>query len=120
MNRDTAVRIIHTTCVKIRADPTQDAVWDTITNGLSIEEIRGITMPDRRNRLSFPAQILTTAIIVAVLVLAAHLSSSEEDSKAFDRAAEKTRLQIEGAARGVKVDAPVDDKTQVPVEHEEL
>lgn len=76
-------------------------------------------MPGRRNRLSFPAQILTAAIIATVLVCAAHLLSSEEDSEAFDKAAEKTRLQVVGAARGVKVDAPVDDKSQVSVEREE-
>lgn len=50
----------------------------------------------RHNRLSFPAQILTTAIIVAVLVAAARLASSEEDSRAFDEAAEETRFQLEG------------------------
>lgn len=46
-------------------------------------------MPTRRNRLPFPAQLLTTAIIVAVLAGAAHLASSEEDSRAFDEAAER-------------------------------
>lgn len=59
-------------------------------------------MPDsRRYRLSFPAQILTTAIIVAALFGVARLSSSEEDARAFDEAAEETRFQLEGAARGI-------------------
>ena len=43
------------------------------------------------NRLSFPLQILTTAIIVAGLVLAARLASTEEGARAFDEAAEETR-----------------------------
>ena len=53
------------------------------------------------NRLSFPAQILMTGIIVGILVWAARSASSEEDSRAFDEAAEETRFQFEGAARGV-------------------
>ena len=53
------------------------------------------------SRLSFPAQILTTVIIVGALVWAARLASSEEDSRAFDEAAEQTRFQLEGAARGI-------------------
>ena len=76
-------------------------------------------MQDRRNRLSFPAQILTAAIIAAVLIVVAHLSSSEEDAKAFDKAADKTRLQFEGAARGVKRPAPVNDAARAPEEGEE-
>ncbi len=58
------------------------------------------------NRLSFPVQILTTVIIVGALVWAARRASSEEDSRAFDEAAEQTRFQLEGAARGI---GPVDD-----------
>ena len=73
----------------------------------------------RPNRLSFPAQVLTTAIIVAVLAGAARLASSEEDSRAFDEAAEQTRFQLEGAARGVEAAGPEDDESQVPVEREE-
>ncbi|WP_420632445.1 hypothetical protein [Candidatus Palauibacter sp.] len=53
------------------------------------------------NRLSFSAQILTTGIIVGAMVWAATLASSEEDSRAFDEAAEQTRFQLEGAARGI-------------------
>jgi len=67
-------------------------------------------------RLSFPAQILTTAIIVAVLAGAARLASSEEDARAFDEAAEQTRFQFEGAARGVEAARPADDESQVPLE----
>ena len=48
-----------------------------------------------------PAQILTTGIIVGALVWAARSASSEEDSKAFDEAAEQTRFQLEGATRGI-------------------
>ncbi len=48
-------------------------------------------------RLSFPAQILITGILVAALAGAARLASNEEDSRAFDEAAEQTRLQREGA-----------------------
>lgn len=73
----------------------------------------------RLNRLSFPAQILTTAIIVAALAGAARLASSEEDSRAFDEAAEQTRFQLEGAARGVETADPPDDERQMPVEREE-
>ena len=73
----------------------------------------------RLNRLSFPAQILTTAIIVAALAGAARLASSEEDSRAFDEAAEQTRFQLEGAARGVEAAGPADDERQTPVEREE-
>ena len=68
----------------------------------------------RHNRLSFPAQLLTTAIIVAALAGAAHLASSEEDSRAFDEAAEETRFQLEGAARGVLTADTADDETQAP------
>ncbi|WP_419166712.1 hypothetical protein [Candidatus Palauibacter sp.] len=53
------------------------------------------------NRLSFSAQILTTGIIVGTMVWAPTLASSEEDSSAFDEAAEQTRFQLEGAARGI-------------------
>jgi len=60
----------------------------------------------KQNRLSFPVQILTTVIIVGALVWAARLASSEEDSRAFDEAAEQTRFQLEGAARGI---GPVDE-----------
>ena len=73
----------------------------------------------RPHRLSFPAQILTTAIIVAALAGAARLASSEEDSRAFDEAAEQTRFQLEGAARGVEAASPADDERQAPVEREE-
>ena len=71
------------------------------------------------NRLSFPAQLLTTGIIVAALAGAARLASSDEDSRAFDEAAEHTRFQLEGAARGVEAVSPADDDAQVPEEHEE-
>ena len=73
----------------------------------------------RPHRLSFPAQILTTAIIGAALAGAARLASSEEDSRAFDEAAEQTRFQLEGAARGVEAASPADDERQAPVEPEE-
>ena len=51
----------------------------------------------KQNRLSFPVQILTTVIIVGALV---------EGARAFDEAAEQTRFQLEGAARGI---GPVDE-----------
>ena len=73
-------------------------------------------MPKERNRLPFPAQMRTTAIIVAALVGAAHLASSEGDSKAFDEAAEQTRFQLEGAARGI---GPVDDTADEAGERKE-
>ena len=65
-------------------------------------------MPDsRRYRLSFPAQVLTSAIIVAALFGAARLSSSEEDARAFDEAAQETRFELEGGARGIRAPDPV-------------
>ncbi len=73
-------------------------------------------MPKERNRLPFPAQVLTTAIMVAALVGAARLASSEEDAKAFDEAAEQTRFQLEGAARGI---GPVDDTADEAGERKE-
>ncbi|MYC91477.1 MAG: hypothetical protein F4X15_08415 [Gemmatimonadetes bacterium] len=76
-------------------------------------------MPNGRNRLPFPAQLLTTAIIVAALVGAARLVSSEEDSGAFDEAAEQTRFQLEGAARGVVSPDTADHETRVPAERQE-
>lgn len=75
--------------------------------------------PNRHNRLPFPAQILTTAIIVLAFVGAARLASSEEDSRAFDEAAEQTRFQFEGAARGVGAADRANDEIPVPLEHEE-
>ena len=54
-----------------------------------------------RSRLNFPMQILTTGAIVLALAGAARLSSSQEDSRAFDEAAEATRLLLEGAGRGI-------------------
>lgn len=54
-----------------------------------------------RSRLNFPMQILTTGAIVLALAGAARLASSQEDSRAFDEAAEETRLLLEGAGRGV-------------------
>ena len=78
-----------------------------------------MTMPNRRNRLPFPAQLLTTAIMVAALAGAARLASSEEDSRAFDEAAERTRFQLEGAARGVLAADSADDETQAPAERQE-
>ena len=47
------------------------------------------------SRLSFPVQILTTAIIVAGLVWAARLSSSA-DAEAFDEAAERRGSSSKG------------------------
>lgn len=73
-------------------------------------------MPDRRNRLAFPAQILATAIIVGVLVWVAHLVRSEEDSAMFDEAAQQTRLYFEGAARGVKASEQGGEAPPVKVE----
>lgn len=73
----------------------------------------------RPYRLSFPVQLLTTGIIVAALAGAAHLTSSEEDSRAFDEAAEQTRFQLEGAARGVVPAHSADDETGAPAEREE-
>ena len=70
-------------------------------------------------RLSFPVQLLTTAIIVAVLAGAARLASSEEDARAFDEAAEQTRFQLEGAARGVEAAGRADDESRVPVERQQ-
>ena len=78
-----------------------------------------MTIPNRRNRLPFPAQVLTTAIIVFALAGAARLASSEEDSRAFDEAAEQTRFQLEGAARGVEAADPAADDPQGPAEREE-
>ncbi len=77
-----------------------------------------MTMPKGPNRLPFPAQLLTTAILVAALAGAARVASSEEDSRAFDEAAEQTRFQLEGAARGVLAADSADGETQVP-EHQE-
>ena len=71
------------------------------------------------NRLSFPAQILTTGIIVATLVCAAKLANSEEDSRAFDQAAEQTRFQLEGAARGIALVDDADDQAGERVERRE-
>lgn len=68
------------------------------------------------NRLSFPAQILTTGIIAGGLVWAARSASSEEDSRAFDEAAEQTRFQLEGAARGI---GQADDSADEAGEREE-
>lgn len=53
----------------------------------------------KSNRLPFPAQVLTTGIIVVALVGTAQLASSKEDSRAFDKAAEHTRFQLEGTDR---------------------
>ena len=78
-----------------------------------------MTKPNRRNRLPFPAQMLTTLVIVAALAGTARLASSEEDSKAFDLAAERTRFQLEGAARGVVAADTADDGTRVPEERQE-
>ena len=78
-----------------------------------------MTVPNGRIRLPFRAQLLTTAIIVAILVAAARLASSEEDSRAFDEAAEQTRFQLEGAARGVVAADSANDETQVPAERQE-
>lgn len=58
----------------------------------------------RRSRLTFPMQILTTGAIVVALFGAARLASSEEDARAFDQAAEQTRLLLEGAGRGIDWD----------------
>ena len=57
--------------------------------------------------------------MVIALVGAARLASSEEDARAFDEAAELTRFQLEGAARGVEVADPADDDPPVPVGREE-
>ncbi|MCY3612599.1 MAG: hypothetical protein OXH51_13805 [Gemmatimonadetes bacterium] len=78
-----------------------------------------MALPNRRNRLSFPAQLLTTAILVAALAGVARVASSEEDSRAFDEAAEQTRFQLEGAARGVVAADSADGETQVPAERRE-
>lgn len=78
-----------------------------------------MTNPNKRNRLPFPAQLLTTVIIVATLIGAARRASSEEDAKAFDEAAEQTRFQLEGAARGVVATDSADNETQVPEERQE-
>lgn len=55
-----------------------------------------------RSKLNFPMQILTTGAIVLALAGAARLASSQEDSRAFDEAAEETRLLLEGAGRGIE------------------
>ena len=78
-----------------------------------------MTLPNRRNRLPFPAQLLATAIMVAALAAAARLASSEEDSRAFDEAAEQTRFQLEGATRGVVAADSADGEIQVPAERRE-
>lgn len=57
--------------------------------------------------------------MVAAMVGAARLASSEEDARAFDEAAEQTRFQFEGAARGVEAAHPAADDLQAPVEREE-
>ena len=53
------------------------------------------------------------------MVAAARWASSEEDAKAFDEAAEQTRFQFEGAARGVEAADPATGDLQVPVERDE-
>ena len=73
----------------------------------------------RPHRLSFPVQLLTTGIIVAALAGAAQVTSSEEDSRAFDEAAGQTRFQLEGAARGVLAADSADDEPQAPAERKE-
>lgn len=78
-----------------------------------------MTKPNRRDRLSFPAQLLTTAIMVAALAGTARLASSDEDSRAFDEAAGETRFQLEGAARGVVAADTADHEAQVPEERQE-
>ena len=57
--------------------------------------------------------------MVVAMVAAARWASSEEDAKAFDEAAEQTRFQFEGAARGVEAADPATDDLQVPVERDE-
>ncbi|MEM7417661.1 MAG: hypothetical protein AAF389_19390 [Gemmatimonadota bacterium] len=54
--------------------------------------------PGRRAipRMSFVVQLLVTAGIVASFTAAAHLASSSDDARAFDAAAEETRLEYEG------------------------
>jgi len=74
---------------------------------------------NKPNRLSFPAQILTTGIIVGALVWAARSASSEEDSRAFDEAAEQTRFQLEGAARGIGPVDNADDEAGEPNERQD-
>ena len=57
--------------------------------------------------------------MVGALAGGARLASSEQDARAFDEAAEQTRFQFEGAARGVEAADPAADDLQVPVEREE-
>ena len=57
--------------------------------------------------------------MAAAMVGAARLASSEEDARAFDEAAEQTRFQLEGAARGVEAAHPAADDLRAPVEREE-
>ena len=76
-------------------------------------------MPVRPNRRLLPVQILTTVLIVAVLIGAAHLVSSGEDSAMFDEAAQQTRLYFEGAARGIKASDQAHEAPRVPVDREE-
>ena len=86
---------------------------------MQLKEREGIPIPNRPIRLPFPAQILTTVIIVVALGGAARLASSEEDSRAFDEAAEQTWFQFEAAARGIEATDTVSADAQVPVEREE-
>lgn len=78
-----------------------------------------INMSDSRSdrsskRLPFPLQLLVTGIIVAALAWAARLASTPEGASAFDEAAEETRFEFEGAARGVVLPDPADDGAQRP------
>ena len=50
---------------------------------------------------------------------AARLASSEADARAFDEAAEQTRFQFEGAARGVEAAHPAADDLHESVERGE-
>lgn len=65
-------------------------------------------------RLRFPLQLLVTGVIVAALAWAARLASTPEGASAFDEAAEETRFEFEGAARGVGLPDPADDGTRQP------
>ena len=64
-------------------------------------------MTNKTRWFPLPAQLVATAVIVFVLVGAAQMASSDADATLFDEAAEQTRLQFEGAGRGV-----------LPIDHE--
>ena len=73
------------------------------------------------NRLPFPAQILTTGLIVVALAGTAQLANSKEDAGAFDEAAAHTRFQLEGTdQREERVDNALTGRWKVEYETPEF